>query len=99
MRVTYTRESSVENHLRKRVEELGGTCVKQTWPGRRGAPDRLCLFPGKSFMVETKPPKGHEMAAWQGRAVALLRDSGVRVYIAYTKEQVDEVLEIETRAA
>ena len=39
------RESTIEAHLVKRVKELGGECRKVTWPGRRGAPDRLVMLP------------------------------------------------------
>lgn len=40
------RESVVESHLVKRVEETGGLCRKVQWIGRRGAPDRLCGWGG-----------------------------------------------------
>jgi hypothetical protein len=39
------RESVVESHLVKRVEETGGLCRKVQWIGRRGAPDRLVGWP------------------------------------------------------
>ena len=40
------RESAIEKHLVKRVEELGGEVRKVKWIGRRGAPDRLVMLPG-----------------------------------------------------
>lgn len=39
------RESAIEKHLVKRVEELGGEVRKVKWIGRRGAPDRLVMLP------------------------------------------------------
>jgi hypothetical protein len=42
------RESDIEKHLVKRVKELGGEVRKVQWIGRRGAPDRLVMFPADS---------------------------------------------------
>ena len=39
------RESVIEEHLVKRVKELGGEVRKVQWIGRRGAPDRLVMLP------------------------------------------------------
>ena len=39
-------EKSIENVLRKAVEDAGGLCLKWTCPGHRGVPDRMILFPG-----------------------------------------------------
>ena len=39
-------EKSIENILRKAVEDEGGVCLKWTCPGDRGVPDRMILFPG-----------------------------------------------------
>lgn len=93
--MTYVREDSVESYLVDRCKALGGVAVKQTWPGRRGAPDRMCLFPALMFMVETKPPKGYGLKAWQERAHGMLIRSGIAVYTAYTRAEVDEVLKSE----
>ena len=39
------RESDIEDHLVKRVRELGGEVRKVKWIGRVGAPDRLVMLP------------------------------------------------------
>lgn len=39
------RESKIEKHLVKCVQELGGEVRKVQWVGRRGAPDRLVMLP------------------------------------------------------
>jgi hypothetical protein len=41
------RESTIEKYLVKRVKELGGEVRKVMWLGRRGAPDRLVMLPGR----------------------------------------------------
>lgn len=50
-------EKSIENVLRKAVEDEGGVCLKWTCPGHRGVPDRMILFPGGIIaFVELKRP-------------------------------------------
>jgi len=50
-------EKSIENVLRKAVEDAGGLCLKWTCPGHRGVPDRMILFPGGIIaFVELKRP-------------------------------------------
>lgn len=50
------RESVVESHLVKRVEETGGLCRKVQWIGRRGAPDRLCGWPSRDPAAHAGAP-------------------------------------------
>ena len=49
------RESAIEKHLVKRVEELGGEVRKVKWIGRRGAPDRLVMLPEAYANLEGHP--------------------------------------------
>lgn len=50
-------EKSIENVLRKAVEEECGLCLKWVCPGHRGVPDRILLFPGGIIaFVELKRP-------------------------------------------
>jgi hypothetical protein len=68
------RESQVEKALVRRVKTLGGEIRKVAWINRRGAPDRLLLFP---------PERAYEFAmghglvsgtvAWQHPLVELKR--------------------------
>ena len=54
-------EKSIENVLRKAVEDAGGLCLKWTCPGHRGVPDRMILFPGGIIaFVELKRPGAKE---------------------------------------
>jgi len=86
------RESLIERYLIKRVRQLGGMAVKQVWPGRRGAPDRLVMLPnGRVFFVELKAP-GQKVKDHQLRVHIKLRKLGVMVVVIDDKTQVDEVL-------
>ena len=45
------RESTIEAYLVKRVKALGGEVRKVQWVGRRGAPDRLVMFPQLVMLI------------------------------------------------
>lgn len=71
-----TREASIEDALRDRVNDLGGVCIKLSPVGLRGVPDRLIVLPGpRVIFVELKRPKGGVISAlqhwWRDRLVAL----------------------------
>lgn len=50
------REKNVEEELVKQVKNLGGICWKFTVPSTSGVPDRIILYHGKAYFVETKAP-------------------------------------------
>ena len=59
-------EKDIEKKLRKAVTRHGGYCLKWVCPGWAGVPDRIVLLPGaRIYFVETKRPKGGELAALQ----------------------------------
>jgi hypothetical protein len=83
------RESTVEKYLHEQVVKAGGDTRKVTYPGRRGAPDRLILWPGGQMeFVETKAPDG-KLESWQEREHKRLRDLEFRVSVLWDKKQVD----------
>lgn len=92
------RESAVEDHLVKRVRELGGEVRKVQWIGRRGAPDRFVMLPGVGIWVELKNPDTiltfpagpHERA--QHREHERMRALGQRVEVVGTIEEIEEIL-------
>lgn len=49
------KEITVEEHLVKRVRELGGEVRKVKWIGRRNAPDRLIMLPETWKTVHLAP--------------------------------------------
>lgn len=97
-------ERIVEQHLVKRVKELGGEVRKIQWVGRRGAPDRLVMLPPyfqRMFMtiwvelknpetIRTFPANAHERQ--QAREHERMRRMGQRVAVIGTIEQVEELL-------
>lgn len=90
--MTYTRESSVERYLVKRVKELGGEAYKFVSPGRRGVPDRLVILPGgRLFFVECKAP-GQKLRATQVREGMRLLQLGRAVYVVDSREEIDRLL-------
>lgn len=59
-------EKDIEQKLRKKVEALGGRCLKWVCPGWAGVPDRIVLLPfGRICFVETKRPKGGKLSKLQ----------------------------------
>jgi hypothetical protein len=94
------RESQIEDHLVKRVKELGGEVRKVQWIGRLGAPDRLvmlpCLLANQLFLsttiwVELKAP-GQKARPSQVREHERMRAMGQRVVVIDSLEGVEELL-------
>ncbi len=87
-------EKSIENVLRKAVEDEGGVCLKWTCPGHRGVPDRMVLFPGGIIaFVELKRPgvkvkAGGLQEWWRQRLV----EFGFRCYEISTVKQVQQLV-------
>lgn len=85
------KESSVEDHLRKLVEEVGGLVEKFTIPGRRGPPDDLVTWPwGEMDLVECKRPKGGRRSELQKRDHRERAKRSVPVYLLHTIPNVDD---------
>lgn len=85
-----TRENKVERYLQKRIQALGGECLK--WTGNPGVPDRICIVPGHPvFAVEVKTYDGKPSVV-QNLMHARLRKAGMRVAVAYGREGVDKLM-------
>jgi hypothetical protein len=86
-------EDKIEDYLVERVEATGGEVRKVTFPGRRGAPDRLCGWPnGRHGLVETKRPRG-KAEPHQLREHSRLRSIGLGVEVIDTRAKVDIYVE------
>lgn len=96
------RESEIEKYLVTKVKALGGEVRKVKWIGRRGAPDRLVMFPvtnqkfiggmwGTTLWVELKAtgkiPEPHQL-----REHVRMRRVGQRVVVIDSIEGVDALL-------
>ena len=87
-------ENEVEGHLRRRVEKVGGVCVKFLPDFARGFPDRIVLLPGGVLVwVETKRPQGGVLSPVQKVQHVLLRRLGQRVEVVWTKDQADALID------
>lgn len=83
-------EGKIENYLVKKSEDLGFLCYKFL-PSTSGVPDRILIGYGQTVFVETKRPKG-TLRRLQEVIVGKMREHGAIVYVADTKEQIDELL-------
>lgn len=96
------RESDIEQHLVNRVKDSGGEVRKVSWIGRRGAPDRLVMLPGKwlngstrrgkTIWVELKAP-GKVAEPHQLREHTKMRNLGQTVLVIDSKDAVDELFD------
>lgn len=86
-----TPEGKVAAYLVRRVREHGGEQRKVEWSGRRGAPDRLILFPHVHAFAELKAP-GQKPEPHQARELGRLRAAGFSVYVVDSKASVDAML-------
>lgn len=96
------KERDIEAYLVKKVTQLGGEVRKVQWIGRRGAPDRLVLLPGRerttsggaftigarAVWVELKAP-GKKPEPHQLREHERLTKFGQQVLVIDSKDLVD----------
>lgn len=80
MRVLEPSEAELERRLVRSVKALGGVVRKVSWVNRRGAPDRLLLFPsiGRAVFVELKAAGG-KLHPLQRAEAEILASSGLEV--------------------
>lgn len=85
-------ERDVEKRLTDKVKSLGGRCIKLYSTAEEGLPDRMVLLPeGRIFFVELKR-KGGILSPMQRLQHKRFRALGQRVYVPFTKREVDEIL-------
>ncbi|GLB61761.1 VRR-NUC domain-containing protein [Cytobacillus sp. NCCP-133] len=87
------KEASVEQRLKKKVNEHGGLALKLVSPGFAGVPDRLVLFNGsKVAFVELKAP-AKKLRSLQRKRKKQLEALGFKVFKIDSYEAVDRMLE------
>lgn len=85
-------EKSIERYLIRRVEELGGVCLKYSNFGQAGYPDRICMLPGGyTAWVELKSKDGR-VSTLQSRRMTALLDLGQNVFVCYSREDVERAI-------
>lgn len=86
-------ERKVEDALVAGVKDRGGVAWKWLIRGTRGIPDRICFLPGGVLLlVELKRPKGGRVSGPQHTIARLLGKLGFVVHLAFTIEQVEQLL-------
>ena len=85
-------EKYLERELVKRIELLGGKCIKLVPFNCDGIPDRLCLVPlGILFFVELKS-KGQKPRKLQLYWHRVLTNLGFDVYVIDSYEKLNELI-------
>ena len=85
-------EAFVEKYLLDQCERHGLYCLKVVCESRNGFPDRFITGPNGPILVETKSPVG-VLRKEQKQFIEDLRERHVDVRTAYTRDQVDALLE------
>lgn len=86
------RERDVERYLVKQVRARKGEVRKVRWAGRRHAPDRRVMLPGRApFWLELKAPR-EKPRLGQLREIGRMRALGETVYVADSFDDIDNYL-------
>ena len=86
------KENKVEAYLQSEVKRLGGFTRKVVYQGRAGSPDQWAFFPGgRLLIVECKAEDG-VVSPIQQAEINTLRISGFVAEIAYTKNDINDIL-------
>lgn len=85
-------EKSNERYLVHQVKQLGGLCLKYSSSNEVGYPDRLVFLPGGvMFWVELKS-RGEKPTLLQSLRHDTLRSLGFLVFVADSKNDIDNIL-------
>lgn len=84
-------EHYVEGYLVDECRRRGWWTAKFTSPGMRGVPDQIIVTPATVCFVETKSPDG-ALRRQQIRVITHMRRSGARVYTAYSRQDIDNII-------
>lgn len=81
------RERTIENKLVTEIKKIGGICWKFTVPSVSGVPDRIILYNGAAYFVETKAP-GKKPRPLQQKIHRDLAKQGFNVWVIDSMEQL-----------
>lgn len=86
-------EKAIERYLCDQVKNLGGVCLKYSSANTAGYPDRVALLPGgRTIWIELKS-KGKKPTKLQTIRIDQLASLGHQVFVADSKERINEILE------
>ena len=87
-------EKAVEEHLRTKVQALGGRCIKLDPTNAVGITDRLVILNNRVFFAELKRPRGGVLSraqvAWRRW---LIGEQSQTVVTLHTKSAIDDFLD------
>jgi len=85
-------EKQIENSLKRKIDNLGGLCLKWFSTFFTGMPDRIILMPGgKIWFVETKTAEG-SLSERQKYVHKQLRKLGFRVWVVITNGDLEKLI-------
>lgn len=87
------KENYVENYLVKQCKKEGFLVYKFTSPGTNGVPDRMIITDNNIFFIETKA-HGETTKKLQNAIIKQMRQEGSTVFIADSREEIDDILKI-----
>lgn len=85
-------ENDVETYLYTQAKKYDILCYKFTAPSTRGVPDRILIGNGKTIFLELKRP-GEKPRKLQFAIHKRMREHGATVFVADTKELVNDVID------
>lgn len=86
----FEKEADLERRFVRRCERAGATVRKLAWLGRKGAPDRVVLLPGRRIaFVELKRGSRGRFSPEQKAELTLLRALGFPVFEVLTDTDLE----------
>ena len=85
-------ESKIEKELRLKVKAIGGKAYKFSSPGNNGLPDRIVLYKGQCYFVETKKTK-EKLRPLQEAVKRQFLKLGFDIYKVDSVEKVGEFID------
>jgi len=88
-----TPAGKLQDHLKHVVQKSGGQYRKVRWEGRNGCPDCFVwwTWPNAAF-IEIKAD-GDRVSKVQQQEILRMQTYGVPVFIATSKEEIDEIVQ------
>lgn len=84
-------ENDVETYLVKECKQSDILCYKFVSPSNVGVPDRILIYKGNTYYVETKSP-GEKPRLSQQIVHKRFKEHGVIVHVIDSKSGVDDII-------
>ena len=84
-------EQQIQTKILKYLKEIGAYSVKTIQTSKSGTPDILCCLNGKFIAIEVKR-KGGIVSALQSYTIEQIQKAGGIAFVAYSVEEVKEML-------